>query len=235
MPEPGSSISDQVAAILAAAEQTAEQLRAEAEERLRARIAEADRAAENRVAAAEEEAAEIVRVAQEDANRVARDTVARAQAEADRIRMEAGEAREKATSEALEIVARAQENADATLAEAGEAALKTRSEADEKARELIRGARDVSGDVRADGVELADHVRQLGESLRRNAERLLNDVQAVHSTYLDKIDKVDPSRSKLRALEPGSARRSGERGRSSRETDSGDDLDVPEFIPRGPN
>jgi vacuolar-type H+-ATPase subunit H len=235
MPEGGRSVSDQVAAILAAAEQTAEQLRVEAEERLRARIAEADRAAENRVTAAEEEAAEIVRAAHDEATRAARDTVARAQAEADRIRMEAGEAKEKATSEALEIVARAQENADETLREAADAALKTRSEADERARELVRAARDISGDVRADGVELADHVKQLGESLRRNAERLLNDVQAVHSTYLSKIDKVDPSRSKLRAVEgSGSGGRSGGRPPRARDLDAGDRLDVPEFIPRGP-
>src|SRR3984957_12913912 len=184
MPESGSSVSEQVAAILTAAEQTAAQLRAEAEVRLKARIAEADRAADNRVKAAEEEAAEIVRVAHDEATRVARDTVARAQAEADRIRMEASDAKEKATSEALEIVARAQENADQTLSEATEAALKTRSEADSKARELIRETREVSGNVRGDGVELADHVKQLGDSLRRNAERLLNDVQGVHSTYL---------------------------------------------------
>jgi vacuolar-type H+-ATPase subunit H len=147
--------------------------------------------------------------------------------------MQASEAKEKATSEALEIVARAQENADSTLAEASAAALKTRAEADEKARELMRSARDISGDVRADGVELADHVKQLGDSLRRNAERLLNDVQAVHSTYLDKIDRVDPSRSKLRTLNSGSGRRSGERSSRGREGESGDDLDVPEFIPRG--
>lgn len=235
MPEAGSSVSDQVAAILTAAEQTAEQLRAEAEERLKSRIAEADRAAENRVAAAEEEAAEIVRTARDEATRVARDTVARAQAEADRIRMEASEAKEKATSEALEIVARAQENADQTLTEATEAALKTRSEADGKAREMIREAREVSGSVRGDGVELADHVKQLGDSLRRNAERLLNDVQGVHSTYLAQIDKLDPERTHLRTPSSGSARRSGERRGGARAPDPGDDLDVPEFIPRGPN
>jgi vacuolar-type H+-ATPase subunit H len=234
MAQSGNSVSAQVAAILAAAEETAQQLRAEAEERLRARIAEADRAAENRVRAAEEEAAEIVRAARDEATGVARDTVARAQAEADRIRMEAIEAREKATSEALEIVARAQENADETLREASEAALKTRSEADAKAREMIREAREVSGNVRADGAELAQHVKQLGDSLRRNAERLLGDVQGVHSTYLAQIDKVDPERTHLPT--PGSGRRAADAGRSrGRDLAGSDDLDVPEFIPRGPS
>src|ERR1700728_2050766 len=105
MPEGGSSVSDQVAAILTAAETTAEQLRDEAEQRLRSRIAEADRAAENRIKAAEEEASEIVRAAHEEAVQVTRDTVARAQAEADRIRMEADEIKAKATGEAQAIVA----------------------------------------------------------------------------------------------------------------------------------
>jgi hypothetical protein len=88
--------------------------------------------------------------------------------------------------------------------------------------------------VRGDGAELADNVRQLGESLRRNAERLLNDVQAVHSTHLAQIDKVDPERTHLRTM-PSAGGRSGDRRARGRGPDPGDDLDVPEFIPRGPN
>src|ERR1700744_3135663 len=146
MSEGGSSVSDQVAAILTAAETTAEQVRAEAEERLRARTAEADRAAENRIKAAEEEAGGIVRAAHDDATRIARDTGARAQAEADRIRMDAEEIKTKATGEVLEVVERPQENADEAIRGASDAALKTRSEADDKARELMREARQVAGD-----------------------------------------------------------------------------------------
>ena len=150
--------------------------------------------------------------------------------------MEADEAKNKATSEALEIVARAQENADETIREAADAALKTRSEADEKARELMREARQVAGDVRADGARArgATSVSWV-MSLRNNAERLLHDVQGVHSTFLSQIDKVDPSRSQLRGLQAGSGRRSSTGAGRLREADSdaGDDLDVPEFIPRG--
>ena len=109
--------------------------------------------------------------------------------------------------------------------------MKTRSEADERARELMSEARQVSSDVRAGGTQLADHVRQLGDSLRSNAERLLRDVQAVHSAYLGEIDKVDPSRARLNALESSA----GGRGGRARDGGSSDDLDVPEFIPRGPN
>ena len=131
--------------------------------------------------------------------------------------------------EALAIVARAQENADETIREATEAALKTRSEADDKARELMREAREVSGDVRADGAELADHVR----AARRVAavatpSGCCDDVQGVHSTFLAPDRQ---GRSRADAPADTVARRSaGRRGRDGTE----DDLDVPEFIPRGP-
>ena len=69
---PGSAdlAAERVAAIVAAAEETAERLRLETEERARDRIAEAQRAADNRVRAAEEEAADAVRLAQTEATRL---------------------------------------------------------------------------------------------------------------------------------------------------------------------
>ena len=51
---------DQIASVLEAAQSAADQLRLEAEGRVRSRIAEGERAAELRVSAAEEEAAEIL-------------------------------------------------------------------------------------------------------------------------------------------------------------------------------
>jgi vacuolar-type H+-ATPase subunit H len=222
----GNSVSDQVAAILRAAEESAEQIRQEAETRLRARIAEADRAAENRVKAAEDEAAEIIRGARGDAENIRKDAVARAQSEADRVRMEADELKENATSEALAIVARAQENADETL-----------TDAHERAREMLSDARLIAGEVQADGQLLASQVRELGDSMRSNADRLLRDVQAVHSTFLAQVDKLDPSRS---ALGPGPTRtnsrsstpRGGTSATSTPTRAPGEDLEVPEFIPR---
>jgi hypothetical protein len=94
----------------------------------------------------------------------------------------------------------------------------------------MREARQTAGDVRDDGAELADHVKQLGNSLRSNADRLLHDIQAVHSTFLAQIDKVDPSRTALNQAMRGSARHTSDRSRVNGEDD---ELDVPEFIPRG--
>jgi cell division septum initiation protein DivIVA len=79
--------SARVAEIIAAAEQAADELRQEAEQRLRDRIAEADRAAEQRVQAAEAEALEVLGAAQEQADKIVDEGRAKAReivAEADR-------------------------------------------------------------------------------------------------------------------------------------------------------
>jgi hypothetical protein len=67
-----SDVSDQVAAILAAAEHTAEALRKQAEERASERIAEADRAAGHRIAAARADAAELRQSAEAEADAIVR-------------------------------------------------------------------------------------------------------------------------------------------------------------------
>ncbi len=109
---PRSSDAERVSSILTAAEDTAERIRKEAEDRVRERIAEGQRAADNRVRAAEEEAAEILASARVEAERLRRD------------RSRGGRAGQDngATSEALTIVANAQQNADETLEQATEAA-----------------------------------------------------------------------------------------------------------------
>jgi cell division septum initiation protein DivIVA len=86
--------SARVGEIIAAAEQAAEDLRLDAERRLRERVAEGDRAAANRVKAAEAEALEILAAAQEQA-----DTVV---AEA---RRQAAELTEDARRQARQVVA----------------------------------------------------------------------------------------------------------------------------------
>src|SRR5947209_7456811 len=215
---------DRVASIVAAAEAAAERMRSEAEERMRARIAEGDRAADNRVKAAEEEAEEIVRLAQAEATRL-RDT-ARAVDEG---------AQTTATTEALTIVGRAQEEAEKSVREANATATRVREEAEERARGLLSDARDTAGGVRAEGLEIVANLRQMGDSLRSNAERLLRDVQLLHSRMVAEIDRVDgglsaggrrgPARDQAASAAP--ARSVGELPEGS------DDLDVPEFIPPG--
>ncbi len=172
--------SARVAAIIEAAEATADHLRAETEARVRERIAEGTRAADNRVRAAEEESRDILVEARVEAARV-RDE---AEAEAERVRSEA-------TSEALAIVARAQEEATRQRDEVESYAAVTREAVDAEIRELLHDAHEVAGDVRAEGTELADNLHDLGDSLRVNAERLLRDVQRAHASLSAALDQVD--------------------------------------------
>jgi vacuolar-type H+-ATPase subunit H len=214
------SAADRVGSIVAAAEAAAERIRAEAERRMRDRVEEADRAADHRVRAAEEEAAELLATARQEAAQLVQSG-----------RTEGEEAKTTATSQALTIIGKAQENADATLAEATAEATRLREQADERARELLRDARTAASDVRTEGLELAGNLREMGDSMRSNAERLLRDVQMIHSRMVAEIDRVDGGASRLPALggEPPVRDREGRRASLS---DGGEVLDVPEFIPR---
>jgi vacuolar-type H+-ATPase subunit H len=237
-----------VATIVAAAEETAERIRLETEQRMHDRIAEGERAAENRVRAAEEEAAEIVESAEAQAARV-RETgradaekavanatsealaiVARAQENADRTRAEGEQAKTTATSEALTIVAKAQDSAGKTIDEAAAAAAKSLEQAEQHSRELLREVRSGASDVRTEGLELVGNLREMGDSLRANAERLLHDVQMIHSRMVAEIDRVDGGAGRAPA---SSSRRVGARDRGAPPLVGGDALDVPEFIPPG--
>ncbi len=214
---------DRVQSIIAAAEEAAEQLRDEAEERLNARIAEGERAASYRVAAAEDEAREILELARAEAERLTR--AAHEQAEQERT---------TATGEALSVVAKATEEAQTLITEATEAAERNRHEAEEYTRELLSDARFTAMTVRDEGLELVTNLRQMGDSLRANAERLLRDVQSVHSHMVARIDRAEGN-GKL-PLQPragsGEPARSGTRRTLDAAPDQGDLPDVPEFIPR---
>jgi vacuolar-type H+-ATPase subunit H len=215
------SAADRVGSIVAAAEAAGERIRAEAERRMRDRIAEADRAAEHRVRAAEEEAAEILATARKEAAQLVQSG-----------RAEGEEAKTTATSQALTIIGRAQENADSTLAEATAEATRLREQAEERARELLRDARSAASDVRTEGLELAGNLREMGDSMRSNAERLLRDVQMIHSRMVAEIDRTDGGASRLPVRSSEPLVRDRERRRASL-SDGGEVLDVPEFIPPG--
>jgi hypothetical protein len=192
---------ERVQGILAAAEAAAEKIRAEAEARMSERIAEGDRAAEFRVKAAEEETSEAIKLAQEEALR---------------IRSEAEEAKTEAANQALTVVQ-------------GEAA-GVRAEADERARSLIADARDTAAGVRAEGLELVSHLREMGDSLKANADRLLRDVQRIHSRMTRELDSVGS------ATDEPEVTASRSRPSAADESESllsptGEVLDVPEFLP----
>jgi hypothetical protein len=92
-------------------------------------------------------------------------------------------------------------------------------------------------------MELTENLRELGGSLRSNAERLLRDVLKVHGQLVAHVDAVEAAPAAAPSRSSSSSSR--ERDRSPRDRDDrasrparngrprGDDdeLDVPEFIP----
>jgi len=208
---------ERVQGILAAAEAAAEKIRAEAEARMSERIAEGDRAAEFRVKAAEEEASDVIKLAQEDALRI--------QAEAD-------EAKTEAANQALIVVADAHKTADGIVSEARGEAAGVRAEGEERARSLISDARDTAAGVRSEGLELVSNLREMGDALKANADRLLRDVQRIHSRMTRDLDSVGVSGSDGPAVTVSRGRRSASDDPESSLSPSGEVLDVPEFQPR---
>ncbi len=214
------STADRVGSILSAAESAADQIRRETEARVRDRIAEGKRAADYRVQAAEEEASEIV---------------ASARQEAEQVRLAAAEISEQAktaaTGEALTIISDARERADGALEQANEETAATQQAAQRHSQELMSEARMTADEVRKEGLELVPNLRQMRDALRANAERILRDVQSVHSQMVARIDRVQAASSRATS----SPRRSNGGRRSARAEfgpASADEIpDVPEFIP----
>lgn len=160
----------------------------------------AERAAEELRRATEERAAE--RIA--EAERAAELRVRAADEEADDVRS-------AAFAEAEEL-----RNA------AAEAADEARHRAEIRARELVAEARAAARDVLREGETLSGHLRELSDSLRVNAERLLRDVRDAHSELNARLDRVDPERS-------GAGR---PRSSPPLPPPSSAEPEIPEFIPR---
>jgi cell division septum initiation protein DivIVA len=220
----GAAAGKQVASIIEAAQSAADQLRNETEERVRARIAEADRGAENRINAAEEEAGEILASARAEANKLRSE----AKAEADRLVSEA-------TTKALEIAGRAEEEADRARAEASKEVEKMREDVGTRARELMRHAEETATELNHEGYHMVGNLRELGDSLRTNADRLLKDVQTIHTRMVAQIERVQTEAGPARTPRRSSGGRERDRGAGGdappRPPD--DELDVPEFVPPG--
>jgi hypothetical protein len=73
-------------------------------------------------------------------------------------------------------------------------------------------------------MEIVSDLRQMGDSLRANAERLLKDIEEIHARMMSRLEAVG---SELRTApsEPPSP--------ASATTQAGsDDLDVPDFVSR---
>ena len=87
----------------------------------------------------------------------------------------------------------------------------------------------VASEVLAKGTEMSRNLRELAASLRNNAERLLRDVRLAHGGMTAQLDQVGPS--ERAALDGRPARPRAAAAIAARRRRSGDELDVPEFIP----
>lgn len=206
--------SARVAAIVEAAERAADELREQAEARARERIAEAERAGAMRVTAAEDEAEDIMAAARKQAEAITRS--------ANELQAAAEERKLVALQEATEIVER-------LSTEATEQAERTRIRARDDARALVHDARVVTAQVLREGTELSDNLRELSESLRRNAERILNDVKDAHARLTADLDRAmveEPFVADARL--PGDA---GEAPIIRTEAVMADVADIPEYVP----
>jgi cell division septum initiation protein DivIVA len=221
--------SAKVAAIVEAAERAAEDLRLKTEERVRERIAEADRAGDLRVAAAEAEARELVEAARREADAL----VEQARRDVQGVHDEAARARSDAEAEAARV-----------RAEVETYAKEAKQAARDDARAIIAEAQAAARGVLTDGTELSGHLNELSDSLRRNAERLLNDVKLAHARLTADLDQAAPagvdsapsaSRAGAAAPAPGFASRPAGEPRPPRRgadrSGGDDDFEIPEFLP----
>src|SRR5215471_15604165 len=187
-PSDSQIVSDHVAAIVDAAERAAADLLSRTEARARERIAEADRAADNRVQAAEDEAREIIAAAHRDAAELKAQAMATVQEIHDKAALDRTEAQAFAET----TTANAIQESEAVRAEADAYALDVRGKAKEDARDVLREAHGVAGDVMDEGSQLSTELQQLSDSLRRNAERLLQDIRIAHNRLTAGIDDARP-------------------------------------------
>jgi hypothetical protein len=226
--------SAKVAAIVEAAERAAEDLRRKTEERVRERIAEADRAVGLRVEAAETEARDIVDAGRREAAAIE----AEAREGVRLIHERAAQAREEAEQRKTAAIGEAQAEAERVRADADSYAEDVKRNAKVDARDIIAEAHDAARDVLHDGTTLSGHLGELSESLRRNAERLLNDVKLAHARLTADLDQAtpagiaDPTPEVSRgpwATPPSTPRAADPAPPAGR--NGGDDFGIPEFVP----
>ena len=98
-----------------------------------------------------------------------------------------------------------------------------------EAREITSEAHVVAHDILSDGTEISRNLRELSASLRNNAERLIRDVRLTHGGMTARLDQVTTGTERDQDETPQARRRRIQ----SAPGGPNDDLDVPEFIPRG--
>ena len=148
--------------------------------------------------------------------------LARSREEAERITTDAREETERLVAERGEELQKMQDDADKQARE-------TKAQARTEARDITSEARVVAQDILGEGGEISRNMRELAVSLHNNAERLLRDVRLTHGGMTARLDQVAPDASDESA---DKARSSGKAAAAASKDEPGDDLDVPEFIPR---
>ncbi len=134
----------------------------------------------------------------------------------------AEELRTTAERRASERIAEADRAASMRVAVADEEAFELHDKAARQAREVLNEARAAARAVLHDGEEITGHLRELGDALRANAERLMRDVRLAHAELTSRLDQAEPRTADAGHYptpSPAPAVRQVE-------------LDVPEFIPR---
>ena len=151
--------------------------------------------------------------------------VAAAELAAEQMRAHAEQRASERIAEADRAAAMRVDAADAEASELrGEAtqqAQAARDKAARDAREVLSEARQAAREVLHDGEQISGHLRELGDALRVNAERLLRDIRLAHAELTSRLDQAEPQTDDDHRYEPSPPR-------AERSTE----LDVPEFIPR---
>jgi cell division septum initiation protein DivIVA len=111
-------------------------------------------------------------------------------------------------------------------------AKRTHAEAEEHARRLVLDARASADGVRAEGMELVSNLREMGDVLRSNAERLLHDIQSIHTRMVGELTDVDPGGTG-EAGAPTEAPQVAAADEGGPAPEPDDALDVPDFVSRG--
>lgn len=129
---------------------------------------------------------------------------------------------------ANKVVESARQEATRLRSEAKADAARMREEAEEHARRLVLDARALADGVRAEGMEVVSNLRQISDTLRELSERVLEDVEAIHTRMVGELEGVDSGSRAPVAPDAESSPPAVEEpaGSSSAE----DELDVPDFV-----
>jgi cell division septum initiation protein DivIVA len=119
---------------------------------------------------------------------------------------------------AAKVVESARAEADRVRREAKADAGRIQEEAEEHARRLVLDARATADGVRAEGMEVVSNLRQISDTLREMADRVLEDVEAIHARMVGRLDAVDAAA----AHAPG----------TQAPAEAHDELELPDFVSR---